>query len=101
MGVGLIGFGVLMMPDPKYANVVSIQTVPEYQNAVALDRAWSLPVASLYKSGFEFQKNPSFCGPASLVKYYPLAKWSRLTRHHLKWLENTLIFWNRSNGNDN
>jgi len=52
--------------DPRYANVVSIADAPEYQDASLLERAWALPVAALYRDGgFEYQGNPSFCGPTS------------------------------------
>ena len=47
------------------AAVVSIETAAAYQNPELISRAWSLPVASLYRADFEFQDNPSFCGPTS------------------------------------
>lgn len=52
--------------DPRYAGVVSIAAEPSYQDPVLLERAWALPVAVLYRQGgYEFQGNPSFCGPTS------------------------------------
>lgn len=52
--------------DPRYANVVSIATSSSYQDRALLARAWALPVAALYRAdGYEFQANPSFCGPTS------------------------------------
>ena len=52
--------------DPRYANVVSIADAPTYQDPSLLERAWALPVAALYgDGGYEYQANPSFCGPAS------------------------------------
>lgn len=52
--------------DPRYANVVSIAEAPAYQDAALLERAWALPVAALYRAdGYEYQGNPSFCGPTS------------------------------------
>jgi hypothetical protein len=52
--------------DPRYANVVSIADAPAYQDAALLERAWVLPVAALYRAdGYEYQGNPSFCGPTS------------------------------------
>lgn len=52
--------------DPRYASVLSIATEPSYQDRVLLERAWALPVAALYRhDGYEYQGNPSFCGPTS------------------------------------
>lgn len=52
--------------DPRYADVVSIVDSPSYQDGALLARAWTLPVASAYREGgFEYQANPSFCGPTS------------------------------------
>lgn len=51
--------------DPS---VVSIEREAVYQDPALLSRAWELPVARLYgPANIEFQKNPSFCGPASIV----------------------------------
>src|SRR5512147_1234740 len=50
--------------NPRYAGVVSIAAAPSYQDPALLERAWALPVAALYRQdGYEFQGNPSFCGP--------------------------------------
>jgi len=52
--------------DPRYASVLSIAAEPSYQDPVLLERAWALPVAALYRhDGYEYQGNPSFCGPTS------------------------------------
>jgi hypothetical protein len=52
--------------DPAYANVASIADAPTYQDPALLERAWALPVAALYREGgYEYQANPSFCGPTS------------------------------------
>ena len=52
--------------DPRYANVVSISQTSAYQDGALLARAWALPVAALYRAGgYEYQGNPSFCGPTS------------------------------------
>lgn len=66
----LIGAGAWMLHradhDPRYADVVGIASDPAYQDAVLLERAWALPVAVLYgRDSYEYQGNPSFCGPAS------------------------------------
>lgn len=50
-----------------YSSVVSIKATPEYQNPILLRQAWALPVAALYQPGIDFQRNPSVCGPASIV----------------------------------
>lgn len=52
--------------DPRYASVVSISRTREFQDPAILERAWALPVAAAYRrAGYEYQANPSFCGPAS------------------------------------
>ncbi|MGE0595637.1 MAG: phytochelatin synthase family protein [Hyphomonadaceae bacterium] len=52
--------------DPQYASVVSIADAATYQDPTLIERAWALPVAALYREGgYEYQANPSFCGPAS------------------------------------
>jgi hypothetical protein len=52
--------------DLSYANVVSIADAPAYQDPDLIERAWALPVAALYREGgYEYQANPSFCGPTS------------------------------------
>src|SRR5262245_18483981 len=50
-----------------YSHAISIKATPRYQDATLLEKAWSLPTARLYREGLEYQKNPSFCGPTSLV----------------------------------
>lgn len=52
--------------EPRYADVTSIANEPSYQDSALLQRAWALPVAALYRAdGYEYQANPSFCGPTS------------------------------------
>lgn len=52
--------------DSRYADVANIADAPSYQDSTLLARAWALPVAALYHDrGYEYQTNPSFCGPAS------------------------------------
>lgn len=52
--------------DPRYADVISIAEAASYQDPALLARAWALPVAALYlDGGYEYQANPSFCGPTS------------------------------------
>jgi hypothetical protein len=71
--LGLLGGAVLVLPPllfsdgVDYSQAVSIQSAPEFQDAVLLEKAWALPVAQLYKPGVDYQTNGSFCGPASVV----------------------------------
>jgi hypothetical protein len=48
-------------------DVVSIATTRAYQDPVLLERAWKLPAAAAFKSGFVYQANGSLCGPTTLV----------------------------------
>jgi len=49
-----------------YDQVVNIRSETSFQEPALLDRAWALPVAAAYaEDGYEYQSNPSFCGPAS------------------------------------
>jgi hypothetical protein len=68
--VAAVGGGALWLQladhNPRYANVVSIAESPTYQDEALLARAWALPVAAAYREGgYEYQGNPSFCGPTS------------------------------------
>jgi hypothetical protein len=70
--VALAGTAVVLPPllwgdHADYSQVVSIKAAPAYQDAALLEKAWALPVARLYRANLEFQSNPSFCGPTSLV----------------------------------
>jgi hypothetical protein len=52
----------------EYAGVVSIENAREYRDAALIAKAWALPVAAAYRTGpFDYQRNQSFCGPASVV----------------------------------
>jgi hypothetical protein len=72
-GAVLLGGGVAVGPwllwadRADYSHVASIKRTSEYQAPQLLEEAWSLPVARLYRDHVEFQRNASFCGPASLV----------------------------------
>ena len=69
----LLGSGIAVGPwllwgdRADYSHVVSIRQAFEYQAPELLEKAWSLPVARLYRNQVEYQRNASFCGPASLV----------------------------------
>jgi hypothetical protein len=79
IAAGGLGIGVIAATAPAivpqllwgdhadYSNVVSIRSAASFQQPALLEKAWALPVASRYRPHFEFQSNPSFCGPASLV----------------------------------
>jgi hypothetical protein len=57
-------FGVFS-PSP-YARVTSIERAPTFRNATLLAEAERMPVARAYLSrSFEYQHNPSVCGPTS------------------------------------
>lgn len=52
--------------ENPYAEIASIAEASAYQNAALIERAWALPVAAAYRDhGYEYQSNPSFCGPTS------------------------------------
>lgn len=48
-------------------DVVSIATLPDYQDPTALQEAFRLPVARLYQAELQYQSNGSACGPSSLA----------------------------------
>ena len=50
-----------------YPRVDSIKDTQEYQDPALLQRAWGLRVASRYERDIDYQRNPSVCGPTSLV----------------------------------
>lgn len=52
----------------RYAAIRSIETEATYRDPALMEAAWRLPVAERYrKQPYEYQKNPSFCGPASVA----------------------------------
>src|ERR1700730_13987321 len=69
----LLGGSVAVLPQVlwgdhvDYSHVVSIKDAREYQNPALLEKAWTLPVARLYHSDIDFQRNVSLCGPTSVV----------------------------------
>jgi hypothetical protein len=59
---------LLLSDGVDYSHALSIKTTHDYQDAALLERAWTLPVAAIYKQdGVDFQRNGSFCGPTSAV----------------------------------
>ena len=69
----LAGGSVVLLPPllwgdhADYSHVVSIKNASEYQDPALLEKAWALPVATLYHSDIAFQRNVSLCGPTSIV----------------------------------
>jgi hypothetical protein len=65
--IALAGAGIAWSSrEAPYPDVVSIKSAPHYQDAALLAEAWRLPVAAAYaEDGYEYQRNPSFCGPAT------------------------------------
>lgn len=60
----------LVACGPAPAPVDSVAAAAHYQNPALLERAWALPVASTYRSRFEYQINGAFCGPAAAVNLF-------------------------------
>ncbi len=68
LGLGGVAWVRSLSDGIDYSGVPSIRKLAEYQDAALLARAMALPVAALYRSGgLQYQRNPSFCGPASVV----------------------------------
>ena len=69
----LIGGAVTMVPPllwgdhVDYSHVASIKDAREYQDPTLLEKAWALPVATLYRADIDFQPNISLCGPTSVI----------------------------------
>lgn len=58
----------LLSDGKQYAAVVSVERHPDFRDAALLRTAWALPVASRYRqTPYEFQDNPSYCGPTSVA----------------------------------
>lgn len=55
---------------PPRFQVVSIATLPAYQDPALLERAWSLPVAQTFQRELDFQPNGSVCGPTSVANAF-------------------------------
>jgi hypothetical protein len=70
-----LGGGAVVLLPPllfgdhvDYSHVVSIERAPEYQDPALLERAFAQPVAAAYRrGGLDAQRNPSFCGPTTVV----------------------------------
>lgn len=58
--------GPLLFEPSDYGHVVSIEQGADYREPALIAEGWRQPVAMQYRARpYEFQKNPSFCGPAS------------------------------------
>lgn len=63
-----VTIGPLLLEPNRYEGTPSIKLRPDYRDTALMRRAWSLPAAQAYRrGGFEYQRNPSFCGPASVA----------------------------------
>jgi hypothetical protein len=68
LGGAVITFQPLLRGDGVEApGVTSIEAAREFQDGALLEKAWALPVARLYHRQIDYQRNRSFCGPASVV----------------------------------
>jgi hypothetical protein len=58
---------LLLGDHVDYSQVVSIKDAREYQDPALLEKAWAMPVATLYRPQIDFQRNASVCGPTSIA----------------------------------
>ena len=66
LALTLLSITPYLSDGDDYASVVSIEQRADYRNPALMAAAWRLPVAAIYRrQPFEYQTNPSFCGPAS------------------------------------
>lgn len=68
LAIAAIRIGPYLFEPNRYEGVASIERRPDFRDPGLMASAWSLPVARSYRQGrFEYQANPSFCGPASVA----------------------------------
>lgn len=68
LALGAATLGPLLLAPNRYAGTPSIEALPSYREPAAMASAWRLPAARAYAArGVEFQRNPSFCAPASIA----------------------------------
>lgn len=68
LAIAVARIGPLLFAPNRYAAVSSIERRGDYREAALMAEAWRLPVAAAYRRRpFEYQTNPSFCGPASVA----------------------------------
>ena len=70
IGVVLGALFIKAVYFPPRFDVPSIATLPSYQNAKLIERAWALPVAASYRHEVDFQPNGSVCGPTSIANAF-------------------------------
>ncbi|OHV17567.1 hypothetical protein BK022_04825 [Methylorubrum extorquens] len=65
---GAATVGAHLLRPNAYASVTSIEARSDFQDPALLAQAWALPVAAAYRRRpYEYQRNPSFCGPATVA----------------------------------
>lgn len=65
---GAVMVGPYLFERNAYEGVPSIEARADYRDPALMQAAWSMPVARAYRAGgFEYQDNPSFCGPTSIA----------------------------------
>ncbi|MES1175909.1 MAG: phytochelatin synthase family protein [Myxococcales bacterium] len=73
IGTVVVVFGALFVKvayfPPRFP-VTSIATLPGFQDAKLIERAWALPVAATYRHEVDFQPNGSVCGPTSVANAF-------------------------------
>ena len=68
LAAAAITIGPLLLAPNHYEGVPSIEARADYRAPALMKAAWTLPVARTYaRTRFEFQDNPSFCGPTSVA----------------------------------
>jgi hypothetical protein len=68
VGAATITIGPLLFAPNNYNGVPSIEARADYRPPALMKAAWDLPVSRAYaRTPFEFQDNPSFCGPTSVA----------------------------------
>jgi hypothetical protein len=65
---GAASVGAHLLRPNAYASVRSIERRSDFHDPALLAQAWALPVAAAYRRRpYEYQSNPSFCGPATVA----------------------------------
>lgn len=65
---GATVLGPILLRPNNYKAVTSIEAEPDFQDPSLMEMAWAMPVAAIYRRNpYEYQHNPSFCGPASVA----------------------------------